>query len=667
MRNNLLSLQQTAKLQDLTQNRLATGLKVNSAIDNPSSYYTAQSLNNRAEDLNILLDAMSQGIQTLKAVNESIEAGTKLIEQAKSVANSALENPRAGGGIGGVGGAGGGVGGELRPLEDYISEGYVAVRNGMTAAEIEALLTTGAKVVLAEDITLDRGLKITSDNVTFNGNGHKLIYTAAGAGEAVLTIDGKGAGASVSNLRIEASGEQLIGIKAANGGKLTLDNIQGITVTGTGAQALWYRDEAFYDGRGNTQAILNQLGADALAATAANQFYVGDKNGTFGQGKWYLPAIGELMEMYGTDTSAMTDGGGTSGAIGDNKNAINKALATLKSKGVDAEALSNKHYWSSSEYDNYVSWVLYGGSGYRSSLSKGITGGVRCFQLLENCFSPFNSSAAGSGGDSENSAAAPKIGDIMYSDKTWGSADDYVQGGGKTAVGVVVGVNADGSVKIMNLKDLPATKWSTSYTDVTALPNYDTNSLLAAAKSSGKVNITFTAEIPFGNGSTSSGINSSYTDQFKQILTQYDMLINDSWYKGVNLLKSQGLKVVFNESRTSDLDIKGVDATTKGLGLETADWSSAAGVQDSLDRIDDAINQLRLYASEFGNYYQIVTTRENFTNSLISVLTEGADALTLADMNQESANMLALQTRQQLAVNSLSLASQASQSVLKLF
>ena len=76
MRNNLLSLQQTAKLQDLTQNRLATGLKVNSAIDNPSSYYTAQSLNNRAEDLNILLDAMSQGIQTLRPSRYSPRAST---------------------------------------------------------------------------------------------------------------------------------------------------------------------------------------------------------------------------------------------------------------------------------------------------------------------------------------------------------------------------------------------------------------------------------------------------------------------------------------------------------------------------------------------------------------------------------------------------------------
>ena len=71
--------------------------------------------------------------------------------------------------------------------------------------------------------------------------------------------------------------------------------------------------------------------------------------------------------------------------------------------------------------------------------------------------------------------------------------------------------------------------------------------------------------------------------------------------------------------------------------------------------------------SELGNYYSIVTRRENFTQNLINVLTEGADKLTLADMNEESANMLALQTRQQLAVNSLSLASQASQSILKLF
>ena len=86
MRSNLLSLQQTQDLMDQTQERLSTGKKVNSAIDNPSSYYTAQSLTNRASDLSSLLDSMGQGIQTIQAANEAIESITSFAEQLKSIA-----------------------------------------------------------------------------------------------------------------------------------------------------------------------------------------------------------------------------------------------------------------------------------------------------------------------------------------------------------------------------------------------------------------------------------------------------------------------------------------------------------------------------------------------------------------------------------------------------
>ena len=86
MRSNLLSLQQMAKLQDATQLRLSTGLKVNSAIDNPSSYYTASSLNNRAEDLSALLDSMGQSVQTIKAATEGIEKAEDLLSQMKAIA-----------------------------------------------------------------------------------------------------------------------------------------------------------------------------------------------------------------------------------------------------------------------------------------------------------------------------------------------------------------------------------------------------------------------------------------------------------------------------------------------------------------------------------------------------------------------------------------------------
>ena len=91
MRSNLLSLQNTQSLMDMTQERLSTGKKVNSAIDNPSSYYTAASLSNRASDLSGLLDSMGQGIQTIQAADEGIEAITSFAQQAKALANTARD------------------------------------------------------------------------------------------------------------------------------------------------------------------------------------------------------------------------------------------------------------------------------------------------------------------------------------------------------------------------------------------------------------------------------------------------------------------------------------------------------------------------------------------------------------------------------------------------
>ena len=224
--------------------------------------------------------------------------------------------------------------------------------------------------------------------------------------------------------------------------------------------------------------------------------------------------------------------------------------------------------------------------------------------------------------------------------------------------------------------------------------------------------------------STDAEERASYMEQFNNILKQIDGIAKDSGYKGVNLLDGGTLTVKFNETGDSKLEITGKPADTTGLELDdAADWglsatgkeklsdlndakdayeeamapggggddsgdlkravdtaqaeydaqleldikAGAAKIEESIAAVDKAISTLRNWASEFGNNYSIVQSRESFTENLINVLTEGADKLTLADMNEESANMLALQTRQQLAINSLSLASQAAQSVLQLF
>ena len=94
VRQNLLALQSTAQLMSETQNRLATGKKVNSALDNPGNFFTSQSLSNRASDLNALLDSIGQAQQTLKAADQGLTSLTKLVESAKSIAKQARQAPQ---------------------------------------------------------------------------------------------------------------------------------------------------------------------------------------------------------------------------------------------------------------------------------------------------------------------------------------------------------------------------------------------------------------------------------------------------------------------------------------------------------------------------------------------------------------------------------------------
>src|SRR6187431_2046645 len=93
VRQNLLSLQSTADLLAQTQNRLATGKKVNTALDNPTNYFTAAALDNRANDINSLLDGIGNGVQVLQAANTGLTSLQKLVDTAKSIANQVLQAP----------------------------------------------------------------------------------------------------------------------------------------------------------------------------------------------------------------------------------------------------------------------------------------------------------------------------------------------------------------------------------------------------------------------------------------------------------------------------------------------------------------------------------------------------------------------------------------------
>ena len=131
------------------------------------------------------------------------------------------------------------------------------------------------------------------------------------------------------------------------------------------------------------------------------------------------------------------------------------------------------------------------------------------------------------------------------------------------------------------------------------------------------------------------------------------------------------LTVVLNEKNTSIVQVVSQNVQTNGQGLQLDQalnsWNDRSDIQNSIDQLSKAINTLRTASSNLGTNLNIIQTREDFTSEFANVLTEGASKLTAADQNEESANMLTLQTRQQLGTIALSLANQAQQAILRLF
>lgn len=176
--------------------------------------------------------------------------------------------------------------------------------------------------------------------------------------------------------------------------------------------------------------------------------------------------------------------------------------------------------------------------------------------------------------------------------------------------------------------------------------------------------------------SASTSEASAITSQFNNLLTQIDNLAADATYQGLNLINGTGstLTVEFSNSTSSLIDIASVDLTTGTLGLDITSVAAlstaslvATKVADALTELDAALDTLRSNAQSLGSNVALLQTRLDFTDNYVNVLEEGSAKLTLADITEEGANLVALQTRQQLGISALAFAGQSEQSVLSLF
>ena len=196
-----------------------------------------------------------------------------------------------------------------------------------------------------------------------------------------------------------------------------------------------------------------------------------------------------------------------------------------------------------------------------------------------------------------------------------------------------------------------------------------------AAPNNVQITGTTVAAIVAGSGTpvadpASQAIRASLVGQYNNIITQITTTAQDSSFNGINLLNGDNLKLTFDETAKSTLNVTGVTYNATGLGLASlvsgTDFLDNNSANAALTKLGSASTTLRTEASALGSNLSVVQLRQDFNKSLIDVLQTGASNLTLADANEEAANSQALSTRQSIAVSALSLANQSQQSVLQL-
>lgn len=179
--------------------------------------------------------------------------------------------------------------------------------------------------------------------------------------------------------------------------------------------------------------------------------------------------------------------------------------------------------------------------------------------------------------------------------------------------------------------------------------------------------------------STDTTTRNKLASQYNELRSQVDNLTEDASYNGVNLIKASAdtLTVKFNEQSSTtlknELVISGIDTTASAMSVTSAvnaNWAATSFVSTidaDIAKIDTALTTVRNTAQQLGTNSSMLSIRQDFTSELINTLQGGAGQLVNADLNEESANMLALQTRQSLGTISLSIAQQSEQAVLRLF
>ncbi|QRE75215.1 flagellin [Methylobacterium aquaticum] len=620
-RQNLLSLQGTADLLSTTQTRLSTGKKVNTALDSPSNYFTAQGLSSRSSALTSLLDGVSNGIQTIQAANTGLTKLQGLTDQLKSVAQQALSSSNA--------------------FTAKASVGSTA----LTGATANNLLSVGATVATAENVigaTTGTGTAKTATSSTAFAGGTDIetaLNMSGSVTTATISIDNvsitinKGADtatttalASAINTQLKAAGSSVVAGTSGTAPNLNL------TLTGTGDGGAFVvgsdnnTTKLFTGTAGTTVPITAGVFrptattlATGIGFTAGDTFTVNGQAVTVGR----TDTLGSLAQKVSVATNGTVSATYDSSAQKFSFTAADSSTAITLGNGSTATALVSKLGFATQSFASGVGAI----SGTTPTATSALNGKTISVKVASgNAVSLTFGSAPGqvSTLNQLNAALAP--------------------------ANAMASIDATtGAIKISTTNESGA----------------DSLTLSASGTGNPFSSSTSTAIIG-GDGSNS---RNALMATYNNLLSQIDQMAADSGFNGTNLLAGDTVNVTFNEKGTSSLKISGTQVSASMLGLNAigqTDFQDSNSINAVVATINSASSQLKNQASTLGANLAVVQNRQDFTKQMINVLDAGAANLTNADLNEEAANSQALSTRNSLGISALSLANQSQQGILQL-
>jgi flagellin-like hook-associated protein FlgL len=439
---------------------------------------------------------------------------------------------------------------------------------------------------------------------------------------------------------------------------------------------------------------------DGLQSVGNGKVSDGENAFSFGSGTARVTLDERQILQASTYTAAASGSYGTGGAVITGTPTLQSAGSVTVDETFNVTAAANSFNYATGNFDSYS--VSIDGSGSAGLTTKVVSAG----NAGAVTFGPGGSINGSSVGIAFNynelkyiaTAAAAVSSEVFSTIAQQSGATGIVSSAPWQAAGTVSGwatnqvtqlsvdvsVEANGSTKITG-SDGQGGTFSVTLTAASATNGAVVSiSIAGGANAGAKLNLSFADSAISAAGAASTATShSAFTVQVRgQYTAQRDAKFDVrgahtgsdaslSTKQLVDASDQNNLTVQLNETNTSIVNVISQNVQTNGQGLQLDQaqnsWGDRADIQNAIDQLNKAKNLLRTASSNLGTNLNIIQTRQDFTLEFSNVLTEGASKLTQADQNEESANMLTLQTRQQLGTIALSLANQAQQAILRLF